>query len=83
MKGFRKSAELHEGRLKTSWWLTGTITGRLRSGGSRDKSKGVVNLQNVHGDPAIENLLVSDLRWRSIYRDWLERKKNAEKEKEN
>jgi uracil-DNA glycosylase family 4 len=70
MKGFRLSATLHGGRLRTSWWLTGTITGRLRSGGSRDKSKGIVNLQNIHGDPAIENLLVSDLRWRELYKAW-------------
>jgi uracil-DNA glycosylase family 4 len=69
-QGYKKSAELHGGRLRSKWWLTGTITGRLRSGGEKDKSKGIVNLQNVHGDPVIECLLVSDQDWRKLYRDW-------------
>ena len=70
MDGYRLSAKLHGGRLRTKWWLTGTITCRLRSGGSRDKELGLVNLQNIHGDPAIENLLVSDLSWREVYDEW-------------
>lgn len=74
MKGYRRSAELHEGRLRTTWWLTGTITCRLRSGGARDKGKGIVNLQNVHGDPVVECLLVSDKRWREVYSSWMKTK---------
>jgi DNA polymerase I len=79
MEGFRKSAEKHGGRVKTKWWLTGTITCRLRSGGEKGNKtvQGLVNLQNIHGDPAIENMLVSDLRWRELYNDWS--KQNAGK----
>jgi DNA polymerase I-like protein with 3'-5' exonuclease and polymerase domains len=75
MDSYKLSAKLHGGRLRTKWWLTGTITCRLRSGGSRDKESGIVNLQNIHGDPVIENLLVSDLSWRELYDDW---RKNAD-----
>lgn len=78
LDAYRRSAMLHEGRVRTRWHLTGTITGRLRSGGEKikkkgeptDKSKGIVNLQNIHGDPVIECLLVSDLRWRELYKRW-------------
>ncbi|HWY33742.1 MAG TPA: DNA polymerase, partial [Nitrosopumilaceae archaeon] len=31
--GYMESANTYEGRLRTIWWLTGAITGRLRSGG--------------------------------------------------
>jgi DNA polymerase I-like protein with 3'-5' exonuclease and polymerase domains len=80
MDGYRKSAELHEGRLRTNWWLTGTVTGRLRSGGEKGKAgdaklRGIINLQNIHGDPAIECLLVSDVRWRELYKAWKETQK--------
>jgi DNA polymerase I-like protein with 3'-5' exonuclease and polymerase domains len=71
LDGYRKSAELHGGRLRTSWWLTGTVTGRLRSGGAKDKSKGIVNLQNIHGAQEIECLLISDKRWREVYEEWM------------
>ena len=77
MNGYRRSAEMFHGRVRTNWWLTGTITGRLRSSGDKDKSKGKVNLQNIHGDPCIENLLVSDPRWRSLYKEWLSVQKNV------
>jgi uracil-DNA glycosylase family 4 len=70
MDSYKLSAKMNQGRLRTKWWLTGTITCRLRSGGSRAKESGIVNLQNVHGDPVIENLLVSDLSWRELYDDW-------------
>jgi uracil-DNA glycosylase family 4 len=77
LDAYRKSAELHEGRVRTKWWLTGTITCRLRSGGEKIKkkediaqSKGIVNLQNIHGAEEIECLLVSDLRWRELYKEW-------------
>lgn len=78
LDAYRKSAMLHNGRVTTKWWLTGTITCRLRSGGEKikkkgeptDKSKGIVNLQNIHGAEEIECLLVSDLRWRELYKEW-------------
>lgn len=72
--GFKNSAEKHHGRVRTKWWLTGTISGRLRSGGEKNKSKrerGIVGLQNIDGDPLIENLLVSDPKWRKAYGEWL------------
>lgn len=82
---YRRSASLHGGRLRTKWWLTGTITCRLRSGGEKmkkkgeksDKLKGIVNLQNIHGAEEIECLLVSDLRWRELYAAWLKEKKDG------
>jgi len=72
MDGYRKSADLHGGRVRTKWHLTGTITCRLRSGGERGNKteKGIVNLQNIHGAEEIECLLVSDLRWRDLYKAW-------------
>jgi uracil-DNA glycosylase family 4 len=80
LDAYRRSATLHGGRVRTKWWLTGTITCRLRSGGEKvkkkgepsDKSKGIVNLQNIHGAEEIECLLVSDLRWRDLYKEWRE-----------
>lgn len=79
LDGYRASAELNGGRLRTKWWLTGTISGRLRSGGEKKSAKakekkGLVNLQNIHGDQDIENLLVSDLRWREVYNEWRKKK---------
>ena len=69
--GFKKCADAHGGRLKTKWWLTGTGTGRLSSGGSREGEKeALVNLQNVVGDPQLQNLLVADTGWREIYVAW-------------
>jgi len=49
--------------------VTGTGTGRRRSGkkkGEKSVNKGVTNLQNVHGDRMLQNLLVSDKNWRRI-----------------
>lgn len=72
--GFKNSAEMHGGRVRTIWWLTGTVTCRLRSGGKKKlddtKALGIVNLQNIAGDPTIENLMVSDLNWRDILKKW-------------
>lgn len=78
LDGYRKSALLYGGRVRTRWHLTGTITCRLRSGGEKGNKtvKGIVNLQNIHGAEEIECLLVSDLRWRDLYKVWRE-KKNA------
>lgn len=74
MDGYRRSAAKYDGRLRTAWMLTGTVTGRLRSGGGKDKSRCLVNLQNIHGSCEIECLLVSDENWRSLYNGWLKRK---------
>ena len=74
MDSYKLSAKLFKGRLRTKWWLTGTVTCRLRSGGDKKKEKGIVNLQNIHGDPTIENLLVSDLSWREVYESWQKNK---------
>src|SRR5882724_64415 len=71
--GFEACANINHGRLRTKWWLVGTSTGRLSSGGGKEKKTGdksVVNLQNIHGDPALQNLLVSDPRWREVYKFW-------------
>lgn len=65
MEGYATSARLHDGELRTIWWLTGAVTGRLRSGrGEKAEAQGIVNLQNLHGNPLLQNMLVSDLRWR-------------------
>lgn len=62
-------ADHNKGRLRTKWWLTGTRTGRLSSGGgkAKDLTTTVVNLQNVHGDQQLQNMLVADPRWRKLY----------------
>ena len=64
--GYAKSAELHSGRVTTIWHLTGAATGRLRSGkgDKAETEEGIVNLQNIHGNPILKNLLVSDPNWR-------------------
>lgn len=64
LRGYEECANVYEGRLRTTWWLTGGITGRLRSGGKDKKS--IVNLQNINKKAVIKNLLVSDLSWRKI-----------------
>lgn len=65
---YKNSADLHEGQLRTLWWLTGTVTGRLRSGGRDETALGIINLQNLHGEPILKNLLVSDTYWRLAYK---------------
>lgn len=62
--GYAKSARVHDGELRTIWWLTGAVTGRLRSGQGGDERKGIINLQNIHGLPLLQNMLVSDVNWR-------------------
>lgn len=71
--GFRRSAEKHNGHLRTIWWMTGTTTGRLSSGGGKaEKSRedGIVNLQNIHHDEQVKNMIVSDPGWRDTYSAW-------------
>lgn len=72
LAGFKASADQNHGRVRTIWWLTGTRTGRLSSGGGDSGEEGVVNLQNIHGDPLLQCLLVSDLRWKQLYSYWKE-----------
>lgn len=68
---FRKCAELNDGHLRTNWKTTGTGTGRLSSGATKDKKNlKVINLQNVHGDPLIKCQIISDIRWRKLYDYW-------------
>lgn len=64
MATYARSAKMHGGELRTIWWLTGAVTGRLRSGASGTGEKGLVNLQNIHGSPLLKNMLVSDKNWR-------------------
>lgn len=67
--GFSVCANNNLGKLRTKWWLTGTRTGRLSSGGgkAKDLQTSVVNLQNVHGDQNLQNMLVADPKWRKLY----------------
>ena len=63
--GYAAGARMHDDELRTIWWLTGAVTGRLRSGkGDRSELEGVTNFQNLHGNPLLQNLLVSDRSWR-------------------
>lgn len=74
LEGYLLSANTYEGRLRTIWWLTGAITGRLRSGGKDEKN--IVNLQNIPKVPVIKNLLISDILWRKLRR-WVKLQKWA------
>lgn len=72
IKSYQKCAELNDGHLRTNWKLTGTGTGRLSSGATKDKKNlKVINLQNVHGDPLVKCQLISDKRWVKLYKYWL------------
>jgi uracil-DNA glycosylase family 4 len=62
LDNYKTSAELHGGELRTRWFLTGAVTGRLRSGG--EGTKGLVNFQNLAGEKLVQNMLVSDRNWR-------------------
>lgn len=67
LKGYHRCALANSGRLRTRWWSTGTRTGRLSSGGSKDKSATVVNLQNIKKDAQVKNLCVADIQWQKFY----------------
>lgn len=70
LDGFANSARRHGGELHTIWWLTGAVTGRLRSGkGDRAEAEGIINMQNLHGNPLLQNMIVSDLNWRRALED--------------
>jgi len=64
IKGAAEVAARFGGRAKTTWWATGTETGRLSSSGG---DEGGMNLQNLHNDPRLQNLYVSDKRWRKLF----------------
>ena len=66
-ESYKACADANEGSLRTRWWSTGARTGRLSSGGSRDKSRKVVNLQNIKKDAQVKNMCVADIRWRKAY----------------
>jgi uracil-DNA glycosylase family 4 len=66
-EGYKKCADGNNGRLRTRWWSTGTRTGRLSSGGSRNKNVKVINLQNIKKAAIIQNLCVADVRWRRVF----------------
>lgn len=70
LAGFKASADANNGCVRTIWWLTGTRTGRLSSGGGDSGEEGVVNLQNIHGDALLQCLLISDPLWREVYQFW-------------
>ena len=79
MVAFKRSADLHDRKVTTKWWLTGAATGRMSSGAGRQKkdevdNTGLVNFQNIVFDVQLQNLLISDERWREIYQFW---KKNG------
>lgn len=67
IKGYKICADLNDGYLRTKWNSTGTVTGRLSSGGKRE-DPGVINFQNIHGDPQMQNMCVADKRWRTVFK---------------
>lgn len=67
LESYEKSANAHDGRLRTRWNATGTRTGRFSSGGSRDKNVPIVNLQNVKKEAQLKNCLIADENWRVFY----------------
>ena len=57
---------------------TGTVTGRISSGGSREGAETpTVNFQNVVGDQHVENMMVSDTGWMEIYQAWKDQSDDA------
>lgn len=70
LNSYEECAKNNGGLLRTTWWLTGTRTGRMSSGGGRGDEKGntkVINLQNIHGDENLKNQIVADKDWRKLY----------------
>jgi uracil-DNA glycosylase family 4 len=76
LEGFKKSADLHDGRLSTIWRETGTSTGRMSSGG-RNEQEGVVNFQNIHKDAHLQNMLLSDAKAKQFINEFLTTKDKA------
>ena len=68
LASYKRSADAHEGRLRTKWKATGTRTGRLSAGSERNlKDATIINLQNIKRDPQIQNMCVADTRWRQVF----------------
>ncbi len=63
-ENYAKCADIFDGELRTNWFITGAVTGRLRSSGGTKGEK--INMQNLHGDLLLQNLLISDLNWRDV-----------------
>ncbi len=60
LEGYARCAKLFDGELRTRWKLN-TVTGRLTSSGG---GEGGLNLQNLHGNSLLKNMLVSCTQWR-------------------
>jgi uracil-DNA glycosylase family 4 len=73
LDSYKNCADLNDRRLRTIWKVTGTSTGRMSSGKSKERTDdNVINFQNIHGDPFIKQVSVSDERWWKLYEYWLE-----------
>jgi len=71
-KSYKNCADLNGGDLRTIWKLTGTSTGRLSSGKTKERSDdNVINFQNIHGDPLMRCLFVATVAWKKVYEYWL------------
>ena len=71
-KSYKNCADLNDGDLRTIWKQTGTSTGRLSSGKTKERTDdNVINFQNVHGDHLIRCLFVASTEWRLLYDYWL------------
>lgn len=67
LESYVRCAKANVDRLRTKWHAAGARTGRLRSGGSRNKNEPVVNLQNIKKDPHVQNMCVADVEWRTFF----------------
>jgi DNA polymerase I-like protein with 3'-5' exonuclease and polymerase domains len=70
LDSYEECARANGDRLRTRWWATGARTGRMSSGGSKEKKKTdvkVINLQNIKKDAHMQNMCVADRRWRRVY----------------
>jgi len=70
LDSYEECADANGGRLRTKWWMTGTATGRMSSGGGKNRKKGevkVINLQNVINDLFCQDLCVPDKHWRKLF----------------
>lgn len=63
LTGYARCAKENSGELRSRWFLTGAVTGRLRSGGGTSDHR--INMQNIHGNPLLRNIIISDSNWRS------------------
>lgn len=69
LKSYERSAKANNDRLRTRWWATGARTGRLSSGGEKQKKEStLINLQNIKKDPQMQNMCVADREWKRVYK---------------